>query len=219
MSRLFGTIKNLWESRQRTDEASDTVTPFQLKSGATVVIDSVLPLLLRDHSPIEPFTQESVWSVGIIDLGQSTYLHRFYFDDEDYWLQVLSHGQRDAQGEDLILFVYEESLSVTSETELKRLAGPQSDIGLPEYEYDGCTFYRQWGSEEGQTELVPLAEQVRSPEEHYKINHLSMLYARDIDLTDRREFLLFSVEEDADGNISITTSRGVTLMPSDIQVI
>ena len=219
MSRLFGTIKNLWESRQRTDEASDAVTPLQLKSGATVVIDSVLPLLMRDHSPIEPFTQESVWSVGIIDLGQSTYLHRFYFDDEDYWLQVLTHGQRDAQGEDLILFVYEESLSVTSETELKRLAGPQSDTGLPEYEYDGCTFYRQWGSEEGQTELVPLVEQVRSPEEHYKINHLSMLYARDIDLTDRREFLLFSVEEDAEGNISITTSRGVTLMPSDIQVI
>lgn len=219
MSGLFGAIKNLWKSRQRTDEASSAIAPFQLKSGATVVIDSVLPLLLRDHSPIEPFAQETVWSVGTIDLGQSTSLQRFYFDNEDYWLQMLTHGQHDAQGEDLILFVYEESLSVTSENELKRLAGPQSDIGLPEYEYDDCTFYRQWGSEEGQTELVPLVEQVRSPEEHYKINHLSMLYARDLDLTDRREFLLFSVEEDAEGNISITTSRGVTLMPSDIQVI
>ena len=219
MSRLFGTIKNLWKSRQRTDDSSDATAPFQLKSGATVVIDSVLPLLLRDHSAVEPFTQESVWSVGVIDLGQSTSLHRFYFDDKDYWLQVLTHGQRDAQGEDLILFVYKERLSVTSESELKRLAGPQSDIGLPESEYDGCTFYRQWGSEEGQTELVPMVEQVRSPEEHYKINHLSMLYARALDLTDRREFLLFSVEEDAEGNISITTSRGVTLVPSDIQVI
>ena len=120
MSRLFGTIKNLWKSRQRTDDSSDATAPFQLKSGATVVIDSVLPLLLRDHSAVEPFTQESVWSVGVIDLGQSTSLHRFYFDDKDYWLQVLTHGQRDAQGEDLILFVYKERLSVTSESELKR---------------------------------------------------------------------------------------------------
>lgn len=219
MSRLLNTFKSLLGKRQPAGEPSSIVAPLQLKLGATVIIDSVLPLLLRDHSPIEPFTQETLWSVGTIDLDHSTYLKRFYCDDEDYWLQVLTHGKHDTHGDDIILFVYDECVSITSEEELKRLAGPNSDIGLSEYEYDGCTFYRQWGTEEGQTELVPLFEQVHNPEGHYQINHLSMLYARDIDLTDRREFLLFSVEEDGDGNISITTSRGVTLMPSDIQVI
>lgn len=220
MSRLFSTIKSLLGKDQPAGEGPNAIAEsLQLKCGATVVIDNVLPLLLRDHSPIEPFSQETIWSIGTIDLDQSTYLKRFYCDDEDYWLQLLTYGKHDTHGDDIILFVYDECVSITSEEELKRLAGPSSNIGLYEYEYDGCTFYRQWGTEEGQTELVPLAEQVCSPEGQYQINHLSMLYARDIDLTDRREFLLFSVEEDSDGNINITTSRGVTLMTSDIQVI
>lgn len=215
MARLFGIIKNMLGDHPE----KAPITPLGLKSGATVVIDSVLPLLLKEHTPIELFSQEEIWSVGTVDLGQSMYLKRFYFDDEDYWLQVLTHGEQDANGEDIILFVYDECVSIASEDELKRLAGPDSDIGLPEYEYDGEIFYRQWGTEDGQTELVPLAENVSSPEERYHVNHLSMLYARDVELTERREFLLFSVEEDEDGNISLSTSRGITLMTSDIQVI
>lgn len=212
---MLDTIKNMWGG----NKTPTPVTPLGLKSGATVIVESVLPLLLKEHTPIELFTQQEVWSVGTVNLGQSMYLKRFYFDDEDYWLQVLTHGEQDAEGEDIILFVYDECNAITSEDELKRLAGPDSSIGLPEYDYDGYTFFRQWGTEEGQTELVPLTEKVSSPEEHYQINHLSMLYARDVELTERREFLLFSVEEDEEGNISLSTSRGITLMSSDIQVI
>ncbi len=46
-----------------------------------------------------------------------------------------------------------------------------------------------------------------------------MLYARETGLTDRREFLLLSVEEDEDGNVSLTTSVGVTLQSTDFNVI
>jgi hypothetical protein len=43
-----------------------------------------------------------------------------------------------------------------------------------------------------------------------------MLYVREIGLTDRREFLLFSVEEDAEGTISLSTSLGVSLYTTDL---
>jgi len=64
-----------------------------------------------------------------------------------------------------------------------------------------------------------MSEVVTSPEESYRIQHLSMLYARDTGLVDRREFLLLSVEEDEEGNISLTTSIGVTLQSTDFTVI
>jgi hypothetical protein len=45
-----------------------------------------------------------------------------------------------------------------------------------------------------------------------------MLYARDTGLPARREFLLFSVEEDEHGALTFTTSLGVTLLPTDFHV-
>ncbi len=46
-----------------------------------------------------------------------------------------------------------------------------------------------------------------------------MLYARDTGLTDRREFLLFSVEEDAEGTISLSTSLGISLYTTDLTAL
>ncbi|MDF2643092.1 MAG: hypothetical protein K0R45_2365, partial [Pseudomonas sp.] len=73
--------------------------------------------------------------------------------------------------------------------------------------------------EDGQTELTPLDEDVLSPESSYRVKHLSMLYAREIGLINRREFLLFSVEEDEEGAITLTTAVGVTLQSTDITVL
>jgi hypothetical protein len=90
---------------------------------------------------------------------------------------------------------------------------------MPYYALEGTEYARQWGSEEGQTELVPLMEQVTNPDGAYTVSHNSMLYARDMGLTNRREFLLFSVEEDQDGNVSLTTAVGVSLQLTDITVL
>ncbi len=90
---------------------------------------------------------------------------------------------------------------------------------MPTYTHDGVEFFREWGSEDGQTELVAMSEQVISPEATYSIEHRSMLYARDTGLTDRREFLLFSVEEDAEGTISLSTSLGISLYTTDLTTL
>jgi hypothetical protein len=194
-------------------------SPFGLGSGRLLEIDPSLALLLRDNTELVLPAQETVWAQGWVDLGQSQSLRRFYFDNEDYWLQVVMTGTAAEDVGDIILFGYDSATTVNSEAELKRLVGPQSPIGLPLYLHNEYEFERQWGTEPGQTELTPMLERITSPEQSYEIKHLSLLYARDIGLTERREFLLFSVEEDADGVITLSTSLGVTLNSTDFRVI
>ena len=193
--------------------------PLGLASGRMLCLDSKLALLLADESGVVVPQDEKVWATGTVDLGQGTRLERFYLDNEDYFLQVVMHGNGAEDIEDIILFGYHQVTTIASRDELLRLTGPQSKVGLPFFELDGVEYQRQWGSEDGQTELVPMLEQVRNPEGSYQVRHHSMLYARDLELTNRREFLLFSVEEDEEGNVALSSAVGVTLQLTDITVI
>ncbi|MEE4622595.1 YjfK family protein [Pseudomonas alliivorans] len=194
-------------------------SPLGLACGRMLCLDSSLKMLLDGHSYVVIPGDEKVWSVGRIDLGQSMALQRFYLDNEDYFLQVVTNGPAPEDIQDIILFGYYSASPITSKDELLRLTGPASKIGLPTYEHEGEVFERQWGTETGQTELTPLDEDVVSPDGAYRVKHLSMLYARETGLINRREFLLFSVEEDEEGEITLTTAVGVTLQSTDINVL
>ncbi|WP_122671058.1 YjfK family protein [Pseudomonas viridiflava] len=194
-------------------------SPLGLASGRMLCLDSSLKMLLDGHSYVVIPGDEKVWSVGRIDLGQSMALQRFYLDNEDYFLQVVTNGPAPEDIQDIILFGYYSASPITSKDELLRLTGPASKIGLPTYEHEGEVFERQWGTETGQTELTPLDEDVVSPDGAYRVKHLSMLYARETGLINRREFLLFSVEEGEEGEITLTTAVGVTLQSTDINVL
>jgi hypothetical protein len=194
--------------------------PLGLAQGKGVMLDSTLRLLLDEKTAVTiPVESQQIWSVGTVDLGQSTWLSRYYMNDEDYWLQVHTSGDVAGQVESVILFNYLSYVTINSEAELARLAGPQSLIGLPFYAHKGVEFTREWGTENGQTELVPLTERVSNPDESYVIEHRSMLYARETGLTDRRELLLFSVEQDAEGTISLSTSLGISLYTTDLNIL
>jgi hypothetical protein len=199
--------------------SAGVLNPFGLAAGRMLDLDDSLKLMLDGHSELVVPNEEVVWSVGQVDLGQSVRLVRFYFEDEDYWMQVMMNGPGAEDVQDIILFGYSSVVTINSEAELKRLVGPESKVGLPVFEHDGWEYERQWGTEEGQTELTPMSEQVVSPDGAYRIKHLSMLYARDTGLVDRREFLLLSVEEDEEGVVSLSTSVGVTLQSTDFTVI
>jgi len=193
--------------------------PLGLGRGRALSFDASLGLLLEGHSRVRIPDTQQVWSEGVIELGQSHWLSRYYLDDQDFWLQVHTTGARDGQVESLILFNYLDCTTVNSEAELRRLAGPDSPIGLPRFSFEGVEYGREWGSEEGQTELVDFFERVRSGNESYGVAHRAMLYARETGLTERREFLLFSVEEDAEGVVSLSTALGISLYTTDLQVI
>jgi hypothetical protein len=190
--------------------------PLGLAIGKGVMFDTTLKLLLDEKTAVTIPGSQQIWSAGTVDLGQSNWLSRYYMNDEDYWLQVHTTGDIAGQVESVILFNYLSYVTINSEAELRRLAGPQSLIGLPTYTHNGVEYTREWGTENGQTELVPLSEHLKNPDETYSIGHRSMLYARETGLTDRREFLLFSVEEDAEGTISLSTSLGISLYTTDL---
>jgi hypothetical protein len=207
-------------SQWTANDSPQVLGPLGLAQGKGVMFDTTLRLLLDEKTTVTiPVASQQIWSVGTVDLGQSTWLSRYYMNDEDYWLQVHTTGDVAGQVESVILFNYLSYVTINSEAELSRLAGPQSLIGLPTYTHNGIEYTREWGTENGQTELVPLSERVVNPDESYTIEHRSMLYARETGLTDRRELLLFSVEEDAEGTISLSTSLGISLYTTDLNIL
>ena len=212
----FKQLMGLEAPNANTTTSTPVVGPLGLASGKQVMFDATLKLLLDGNSAVVIPANQQIWSLGIVDLGQSNWLSRAYMNDEDYWLQVHTSGDVAGQVESVILFNYLSYVAINSEAELRRLAGPESLIGLPTYTHDGVEYTREWGTEAGQTELVVLSERVSNPDESYNVEHRSMLYARDTGLTDRREFLLFSVEEDAEGTVSLSTSLGISLYTTDL---
>jgi hypothetical protein len=191
--------------------------PLGMAQGKAVRFDTTLALLLDGSTTVRVPFDQAIWSHGWVDLGQSNKLHRYYMNDEDFWLQI--HVTGDDQIESVTLFNYLSYVTVNSDAELQRLAGPGSSIGLPTYTHEGVEYSREWGTEQGQTELVPMTEQVVNPDESYTIEHHSMLYARETGLTDRRELLLFSVEQDEEGTVSLSTSLGISLYTTDLSTI
>lgn len=193
--------------------------PMGLAPQCAVGFDKSISLLLDGQSIVRIPAEQQVWSEGVIDLGEQSWLSRYYFDDEDFWLQVQTSGARDGQVDTVILFNYLNCVSISSTQELSQVAGPQSKVGLPTYTLDGKEYVREWGASTGQTELVSFFERVTNPEGKYGVNHQAMLYSRETGLTDRREFLLFSVEEAENGDVSFSTSLGVSLSTTDLRVI
>ncbi|WP_207864565.1 DUF2491 family protein [Pseudomonas sp. 58(2021)] len=212
----MGWLKNLLGTGS-TPAREAASGPLGLAQGKAIRFDTTLALLLDGSTSVRVPDAQAIWSAGWIDLGQSNKLYRYYLNNEDFWLQV--HVTGDDQIESVTLFNYLSYVTVNSDAELQRLAGPNSLIGLPAYTHDGVSFTREWGTERGQTELVPLTEQVINPDESYTIEHHSMLYARETGLTDRRELLLFSVEQDEEGTVSLSTSLGISLYTTDLSTI
>ena len=210
---LLGTSN--WQTAAPTPTVASG--PLGMAQGKGVRFDSTLALLLDGSTSVQVPAAEVIWSAGWIDLGQSNKLHRYYLNNEDFWLQI--HVTGDDQIESVTLFNYLSYVTVNSDAELQRLAGPASPIGLPIYTHDGVQYSREWGTEQGQTELVPMTEHVVNPDESYTIEHHSMLYARETGLTDRRELLLFSVEQDEEGTVSLSTSLGISLYTTDLSTI
>ncbi|MFJ7312338.1 DUF2491 family protein [Pseudomonas sp. NPDC098747] len=210
---LLGTSN--WQTAAPTSTVASG--PLGMAQGKGVRFDSTLSLLLDGSTSVRVPFDQAVWSAGWVDLGQSNKLHRYYMNDEDFWVQI--HVTGDDQIESVTLFNYLTYVTVNSDAELQRLAGPNSLIGLPTYTHDGVEYTREWGTEQAQTELVPMTEQVVNPDESYTINHHSMLYARETGLTDRRELLLFSVEQDEEGTVSLSTSLGISLYTTDLSAI
>nr|WP_314561461.1 DUF2491 family protein [uncultured Pseudomonas sp.] len=188
--------------------------PLGLREGLPLTIDPQLPSAMTGLTLVTFPSPQPIENIGVIDLGAGSQLYRVYLAYEDYWLQVhTEHGQV----ESIVLFNYLSWVPMESHEHLVQTAGTGSPIGRPTYLLDGVTFSRDWGAAGDQAELQSFTERF-PPEndEQSQVQHRAMLYSRDLGIPGRREFLLFSVEENALGEVSVSTSRGLTLFTHDL---
>lgn len=207
-----------------TEAYSSSQYPLDVDINRFIAIDQVTLDVIRDKTKflVPTLNEQQISAIGQIDLGQGMALYRIYLDDGVTWIQFACSGGITLDSiDEVAVFSYNNSEIPTTEAQLSQLVGPNSAVGLPTYTYDNAKFERVWGSEEGQTELVPYTEFVRNEQgEEYEVQHSAMLYSRHLENTKRNELVVISVEEcegeNGNRDISVTTSVGVTLQTTDL---
>jgi Protein of unknown function (DUF2491) len=195
--------------------------PLKLRRGGFVEIDTLPFRMAADHANFElRKCAQPIATRGLIDLNGS-YLHRFYLDDDDTWIQVKTDGGvDDANVSECTLWQYWDTKTPANHAELRQIAGPESEIGLQRLEIGAFEYQRVWGVARGQTELVPFTEWVFDKSDttaSFGCRHHAMLYRRRVESTDRQEYVLVSVEECPD-SLQVVTSIGMDLSPADLSV-
>lgn len=195
--------------------------PLKLRRGGFLEIDPLPYRMLQGRANFElAQNAQPIATRGLVDLDGS-WLHRYYLDDDEMWLQVKTDGGTDdASVSECILWQYWDCKTPANLTELKSIAGPASDIGLPTYEVGAFLYQRVWGVSRGQTELVPFIEQVFDKSDtvpSFSCQHYAMLYRRLIEDSPRQEYVLISVEESA-RSLDVCTSIGVDVNSADLTV-
>ena len=193
--------------------------PFGLTLGSNVSFKTAFKKQLEGETGIAVPDDDKIMAIGTLEVGSGYRLIRCYLDNEHFYIQFLMRGPREDDIAALILFGYHEVRTLCSHAELLHLTGPGSKIGMPFYELERTEYIRQWGAEDGQTEMTALTERVINTEGSYAVHHRCALYARNLRLTNRREFLLLSIETDETTNLSLTTTVGVTLQLSDLSIV
>jgi hypothetical protein len=196
--------------------------PLRLKRGGFVEVDPVPFQMLAGKLNFALQTSgQRIATRGLVDLGGGSTLHRYYFDDNDTWLQVKTDGGHDdACISECLLWEYWDTKTPASQAELALAAGPMSPVGLPTYTLGLYTYQRVWGVSHGQTELIPFNEWVydrHDTEPSYWCRHNAMLYRRRLEDSPRQEYVLISVEEGPD-SLAVITSVGIDLNPADLTV-
>ena len=221
-STLFkSAVRDLTAGRSSA-AAREIPEPLHLRRGGFVEIDPLPFQMVADRANFSLAEgAQPIAARGEIDLGGNSWLHRFYLDDDDTWLQVKTDGGlRDENVSECILWRYWEVQTPGSQAELGQIAGPHSAIGLPRYTVGAYAYERVWGVSAGQTELIPFRETVfdRSDTVASQVcQHYAMLYRREVPACDRKEYVLISVEE-APGRLQLVTSLGMDVLQADFTV-
>ena len=227
-----GAMKSLFKSGARdlkskfskTQEIDEFPTPLGLRIGAAVDIDTIPLRMNADQLHVElPEETMLIVAQGYIELGDATYVHRYY-DAKDTMIQVFTvAGMEDHHIEELTLYVPHKSYYPSSEGEWGQWESKGGKIGAPTFQLDdGSEYSRMWfDSTEGFAEPVEYTESVyEDPEsdEHSDVYHRVMLYGRNLEADKKNEYLLASVEEYEDER-TVELMVGVDLEIANLKVI
>ncbi|MFJ7311453.1 DUF2491 family protein [Pseudomonas sp. NPDC098747] len=160
-----------------------------------------------------------ITGVGTTELPNVNALTRYYMNTENLWIQVQTANSPCDPSGTMILFNRINRVALDNEADLRRISGPDSPIGKPTYSFNDKTYNRIWEGESGQKTLIPFKEHIELIEDEFDVYHRAMLYSHTTTSAQRNEFLLFSIEDNTDGSISLSTSLGVSLYVSDFEYL
>lgn len=229
---IGGTIRSIFKGgahdlKKRfssNDQDDDFPTPLGLRIGAAVDIDT-LPLRMHadDLHVSLPETTLMMVAQGYIDLGDSTYVHRYYNAD-DVMIQVLTaSGLEDEHVQELTLYVPFKSYYPDSDGTWAQWIDKGGKLGAPTFTLDdGTTFARIWFNESsGHVEPPQFTEQVyEDPDSNTctEVFHSTMLFGRNLEDEKKNEYLLVSVEA-YDEEKTVELMVGVDIELSTMNVI
>ena len=214
-------IKNKFAKRGEDDELP---TPLGLRIGAAVDIDT-LPLRMHADDLHVELPEETILIVaqGFVELGDDTYVHRYY-DKDDAMIQILTvNGVEDQHVEEITLYVPYESIYPGSAGGWAQWTAKGGKIGAPTYRFDDGTQYeRIWfDTTSGYAEPVVFTEEVYKDAETEAADEVVqqvMLYGRNLEQGKKNEYLLITVEA-YEGEKTVELMVGVDLSLPTVKVI
>lgn len=228
---LSGAMKSLFKSGARglgnrlsKDDADDAwPRPLGLRVGAAVDIDT-LPLRMHADDIHVALPEETllIAAQGYVDLGDSTYVHRYYTAD-DVMIQVLTAaGVDDRHIEEVTLYVPHESHYPSGEGGWAQWTSHGGRIGAPAFRLEDGTEYRRiwFDTTRGYAEPVTFTEAIVEEDEAdaSDVVHTAMLYGRNLQEGKKNEYLLVSAEAYA-GEKTVELMIGVDLELAQLKVL
>lgn len=228
---ISGPIKSLFKSRARelkskfskVDE-EELDTPLNLRIGAAVDIDT-LPLRMHAENLRIKLPDETILIVaqGFVDLGDDSYVHRFYAGD-DSMIQVMTvNGAEDQHVEELTLYMPYKSYYPNSPSEWSQWTELGGRLGAKSYQLDDGTEYgRIWfDATQGHADPVEFTEYVYDDPDSSDCREnfqQTMLFGRNLQADKKNEYLLLTI--DAYGNEkTVELMIGVDLELAQLNVI
>ena len=219
---FFSDISALFKTKKddycETKVLTDFNGPFKLRKDSFVEFDNVPFNMLEEMTNFGTVPEnQKIASIGKVDLGQGSHLFRYYFDDDETWMQLNLQGDvlNEDSVEEMILWKYHHTETPSSFNQVNSCL---SKIGQEQITLDGKTYDRVWGCGE-KTDLIEFNEEVyidKDDIKDYTVRHKCMLYRRTLKESTRIEFYLISAENGGDGTM-IVHSIGLSMSPEDIK--
>ena len=225
MKSLFKSgVRDVKKKFAKPDGKDELPTPLGLRIGAVVDIDT-LPLRMHADDLYVELPEETILIVsqGFVDLGDDTYVNRYYSENETM-IQVLTvKGVEDRHIEEVTLYVPHESIYPGSQGDWAQWTGKNGKMGAPTYQFsDGTEYERIWfDTTPGHADPVVFTEEVYEEgeaEEASIVVQEVMLFGRNLEDGKKNEYLLITVES-YEGEKTVELMVGVDLDLPTVKVI
>lgn len=228
---IGGPMKSLFKSGARelkskfgkADE-EELDTPLNLRIGAAVDIDT-LPLRMHADNLQIKLPDETVLIVaqGFVDLGDDSYVHRFYAGDDSMIQVMTTNGTEDQHVQEITLYMPFKSYYPNSVGEWAQWTERGGRLGAVHFQLDDGTQYeRIWfDTTEGHADPVEFTEYIYDDPDSDECSEnfqQTMLFGRNLEADKKNEYLLLIV--DSYGNEkTVEVMIGVDIALSQLNII